>query len=79
LSLLLLDPPFYPIILFGTINLLTRMTGISMHMRWQSDFSVTWQLLSKRTIGFLLLIKLNALIQLGVSPPSFDTGAQAQN
>jgi hypothetical protein len=27
-----------------------------------SDFSVTWQCLSKRTIGFLLWIKLHALI-----------------
>jgi hypothetical protein len=38
-----------------------------------SDFSVTWQCLSKRTIGFLLWIKLHALIWLGFSPPSFDT------
>jgi hypothetical protein len=35
-----------------------------------SDFSVAWQCLSKRTIGFLLRIKLHALIRLGVSPPS---------
>jgi hypothetical protein len=41
-----------------------------------SDFSVAWQCLSKRTIGFLLRIKLHALILLGVSPPSFDTGAR---
>jgi hypothetical protein len=38
-----------------------------------SDFSVAWQCLSKRTIVFLLLIKLHALIQLGVSLPSYDT------
>jgi hypothetical protein len=34
-----------------------------------SDFSVAWQLLSKRTICFLLGIKLCALIWLGVSRP----------
>jgi hypothetical protein len=41
-----------------------------------SDFSVAWQCLPKRTIGFLLPIKLHALIRQGVSPPSFDTGAR---
>jgi hypothetical protein len=41
-----------------------------------SDFSVAWQCLSKRTIGFSLRIKLHALIRLGVSPPSFDTGTR---
>jgi hypothetical protein len=35
-----------------------------------SDFSVTWQCLSKRTIGFSLRIKLHTLIR--VSPPSSD-------
>jgi hypothetical protein len=35
-----------------------------------SDFSVAWQCLSKRTIGFSLRIKLHALIWLGVSPPN---------
>jgi hypothetical protein len=41
-----------------------------------SDFSVARQCLSKRTIGFLLQIKLHTLIWLGVSQPSFDNGAQ---
>jgi hypothetical protein len=41
-----------------------------------SDFSVAWQCLSKRTIGFSLRVKLHALIRLGVSPPSFDTSAR---
>jgi hypothetical protein len=35
-----------------------------------SDFSVPWRFVSKRTIGFSLQIKLHALIQLGVSPPT---------
>jgi hypothetical protein len=35
-----------------------------------SDFLVARQYLSNRTIGFLLRIKLHALIRLGVSPPS---------
>jgi hypothetical protein len=32
--LLLLGPPFFPIILFLSTTLLTRMTGISLHMQW---------------------------------------------
>jgi hypothetical protein len=54
---------------FGSTTLLTGMTGISLHMQIASDFSVTWQFLSKRKIVFLLRIKLHALIRLGVSPP----------
>jgi hypothetical protein len=46
-SLLLLRPQFLPIILLG-------MTGISLHMQ------VAWQCLSKRTIVYLLRIKLHA-------------------
>jgi hypothetical protein len=41
-----------------------------------SDVSVTWQFLSKRTIGFSLRIKLHGFIQIGVSPPSFDSSVQ---
>jgi hypothetical protein len=32
--LLLLRPPFFLIILFGSTTLLTRMTGNSLHMQW---------------------------------------------
>jgi hypothetical protein len=32
--LLLLGPPFFPIILFGFSTLLTGMTGNSLHMQW---------------------------------------------
>jgi hypothetical protein len=32
--LLLLGPPFFPIILFGSTTLLTGMTGNSLHMQW---------------------------------------------
>jgi hypothetical protein len=32
--LLLLGPPFLPIILFGSTTLLSGMTGISLHMQW---------------------------------------------
>jgi hypothetical protein len=32
--LLLLGPPFFLIILFGSTTLLTGMTGISLHMQW---------------------------------------------
>jgi hypothetical protein len=30
----LLGPPFFQIILFGSHTLLTGMTGISLHMQW---------------------------------------------
>jgi hypothetical protein len=33
-TLLLLGPPSFPIILFGSTTLLTWMTGISLHMQW---------------------------------------------
>jgi hypothetical protein len=33
--LLLLGPPFFQIILFGSTTLLTRMTGNSLHMQWR--------------------------------------------
>jgi hypothetical protein len=42
------------------------------------DYSVAWQFLSKRTNVFFLQIKLHALIRLGVSLPSFDTGAHME-
>jgi hypothetical protein len=45
-------PPFFPILLFGFAALLTGMTTISLRMQWTSDFSVTWQFLSKGTIVF---------------------------
>jgi hypothetical protein len=32
--LLLLGPPFFPIILFWSTTLLTGMTGISLQMQW---------------------------------------------
>jgi hypothetical protein len=32
--LLLLGPPFFPIILLGSTTLLTGMTGISLHVQW---------------------------------------------
>jgi hypothetical protein len=32
--LLLLSPPFFPIILFLSTTLLTGMTGISLHVKW---------------------------------------------
>jgi hypothetical protein len=50
------------------------MTGNSFAHAMASDFTVTWQF-SQREHFFLLWIKLHTLIQLVVSPPSFDTGA----
>jgi hypothetical protein len=73
--LLLLSPPFFPIILFWVHHLVHQDDRQLLAYAMASDFSVAWQCLSKRTIGFLLWIKLHALIRQGVSPPSFDTGA----
>jgi hypothetical protein len=51
---------------------LTGMTSISLHMQWpltsQSHGSVSQR---EQREFFLLRIKLHALIQLGVTPPSF--------
>jgi hypothetical protein len=48
--LLLLGPPFFPIILFGSTTLLTRDERQLLTHAMASDFSVAWQCLSKRTI-----------------------------
>jgi hypothetical protein len=32
--LLLIGPPFFPIILFGPTTLSTGMTGVTLHMQW---------------------------------------------
>jgi hypothetical protein len=42
--LLLLGPPFFPIILFWSTTLVTRMTGNSLHMQWPltSQLHLQW-------------------------------------
>jgi hypothetical protein len=59
--LLLLGPPFSPIILFGSTTLLTRMTGISFHTcngQWLlSHMAVSLE----ESNCFLLQVKLHAL------------------
>jgi hypothetical protein len=67
--LLLLGPPFFPIILFGSTTLFTG-TGISLHMQWLLTSQSHGSFSQKRTIGFSLQIKLHALIRLGASPPT---------
>jgi hypothetical protein len=74
--LLLLGPPFFTIILFGSTTLLTGMTGISLHMQWPLTSQLHGSVSQREQLFFLLGIKLHALIRLGVSPPSFDTGAR---
>jgi hypothetical protein len=74
--LLLLGPPFFPIILFGSTTLLTGMTGISLHMQWPLTSQLHGSVSQRERLVFLLRIKLQALIRLQVSPPSFDTGAR---
>jgi hypothetical protein len=54
-------------------TLLTWMTGISLHMQWRLTSQLHGSFF-KEDNCFLLRIKLHALIRLGVSPPSFDTG-----
>jgi hypothetical protein len=74
--LLLLGPPFFSDYSFWVHHLVNWDDQHLLANAMASDFSVAWQCLSKRTIGFSLWIKLHALIRLGVSPPSFDTGAR---
>jgi hypothetical protein len=52
--ILLLGPPFFPIILFGSTTLLTGMTSISLHHEAASKFAVPWQCLSKRKMFFVM-------------------------
>jgi hypothetical protein len=53
---LLLCPPFFPMFLFAN-----RDDQHLLSHALASDFTVTWQCLSKRTIGFSLRIKLHTL------------------
>jgi hypothetical protein len=52
------------------------MTSISLHMQWPLTSQSHGSVSQGEHLVFLLRIKLHALIQLGVSPPSFDTGAR---
>jgi hypothetical protein len=56
--------------------LLTRMTGISLHMHWPLTSQLHGSVSQREQLVFSLWIKLHALIRLGVSPPSFDTCAR---
>jgi hypothetical protein len=73
-------PPPQPYIFFRLFlsvhHLVNRDDQHLLAHAMASDFSVTWQCLSKTTIVFSLRIKLHALIRLGVSLPSLDTGAR---
>jgi hypothetical protein len=55
---------------------LTRMTGCSLHMQWPLTSQLHGSVSQREQLVFSLRIKLHALIRLGVSPPSFDTGAR---
>jgi hypothetical protein len=59
----------FPNIIFMFTTLLVGITGISLHMQWPltSQFSQREQ---------LFFFKHHTLIRLGVSMPSFDTGAR---
>jgi hypothetical protein len=55
---------------------LTGMTGVSLHMQWPRTSQLHGSVSQREQLFFLVRIKLHALIRLGVSPPSFDTGAR---
>jgi hypothetical protein len=57
--LLLLGPPFFPDYSFW-VHLVNWDDWHLLAHAMASDFSVAWQCLSKRTIGFSLRIKLHA-------------------
>jgi hypothetical protein len=61
---------FFPIILFWSTTLLTGMTGISLHLQWPLTSQSHGSLSQRQQLFFLLWIKINAIIRLGVSPPS---------
>jgi hypothetical protein len=60
MPLLLLGPPFFAHYSFCIHSLVNRDDRHLLAHAMASDFSVPWQCLSKRTIGFLLRIKLHA-------------------
>jgi hypothetical protein len=64
--LLLLGPPLFPNYSFWVHHPVNRDDQHPLAHAMASDFSVTRQFLSKRTIGFSLRIKLHTLIRLGV-------------
>jgi hypothetical protein len=57
--LLLLGPPFFPIILFGSTTLLTGMTDISLHMQWPLTSQSHGSVSQREQLVFLLRIKLH--------------------
>jgi hypothetical protein len=57
--LLLLGPPFFPIILFGSTTLLTGMTGISLHIQWPLTSQLHGSVSQREQLFFLLQIKLH--------------------
>jgi hypothetical protein len=59
--LLLLGPPFFPIILFESTTLLTRMTGISLHLQWPLTSQLHGSVSQREWLFFSLWIQLHAL------------------
>jgi hypothetical protein len=58
--LLLLGPPFFPIILFRSTKLSTGMTGITLHMQWPLTSLSHGSVSQREHFVFLLQIKLLA-------------------
>jgi hypothetical protein len=58
--LLLLGPPFFPIILFRSTTLSTGMTGITLHMQWPLTSLSHGSVSQREHFVFLLQIKLLA-------------------
>jgi hypothetical protein len=73
--LLLLGHPFFSNYSFWVHHLVNQDDRQLLAHAMASDFSVAWQCLSKRTIGFLLRIKLHAP---GYNVIIFETGQNSQ-
>jgi hypothetical protein len=52
------------------------MISNSLHVAMASDFSVPWLFSQIEQLVICITVQFHALIQLGVSPSSLDTGAQ---
>jgi hypothetical protein len=62
--LLLLGPPFFPIILFWFTALLTRMTSISLHKQWSLTSQSHGSVSQREQLFFSLWIKLHAKLEI---------------
>jgi hypothetical protein len=67
--LLLLGPPVFPIILFGSTTLLARMTGNCSCMQWPLTSQLRGTVSQREQLVFPLWIKLHARVRMFRSLP----------